>query len=223
MPQNRKALLKASEAIASSYLESLGFKIIEVHKKVSLEGVDVSDVDIVAEKDGVVYAVEVKSGAIDVDAIRQAYVNAKVLGMRPLVVGRGLADERASALARELGVEVLLLSDLLVVQLAELREVVYEAVYSALNDLLSFLASCAKLEPEDERVIEALATSSTISGVAEKLGVSEQEAAKLIASLTERGVLPRGSIRVLSLASKAILLCRGKLSLGELSKPPGKH
>lgn len=204
--------MRASEAVAASYLESMGFKIIEVHKKVSLGGVDVSDVDIVAEKDNVMYAIEVKSGAVDVDAIRQAYANAKVLGMKPAVVGRGLADERASALAKELGVEVYLLSDLLVVQASELRDIVYEAVYSALNDLLSFLASCVELRPEDERVVEALATSSTILSVAEKLGVSEQEAAKLIASLSERGVLPRGSIRVLSLASKAILLCRNRLS-----------
>ncbi|MEM1873078.1 MAG: hypothetical protein QXS85_04390 [Acidilobaceae archaeon] len=211
MPQSGRGALRASEAIAASYLESLGFRVVDFRRKVVVGGVEVSDVDLVAEKGGESYAVEVKSGAVDVDAVRQAYVNAKVLGMKPAVVGRGLADERALALARELGVELYLLSDLLVASANELRDIVYEAVYSALSEALGFLASCMEVGGEDERVLRALASSTTISEAAEKLSVTERELAELISALVEKGVLPRGSFKTLVAASRAIVFCRSGL------------
>ncbi|MCS7106853.1 MAG: hypothetical protein NZ902_01935 [Acidilobaceae archaeon] len=201
-----KRALRSSEALAASYLELQGFKVVEVHKKVVIGGVEVSDVDIVAEKDGSLYAVEVKAGNVDVEAVRQAYVNAKLLGMRPLVVGRGLADERASAVAEQLGVELNIFPDVIAVSVNELRDAVYEAVYSAMSEIFYHLSSCDNLSAEDMEQLKFIAHSSSLLDAAERAGVSEREMAQMIARLSEKGVLPKGSSwRVAVLMSRALL------------------
>jgi predicted RecB family endonuclease len=199
---------RSSEAIASSYLESKGYRIIDVHRKVIVNGVEVSDVDIVAEKDNAIYAIEVKSGAVDFDSLRQAYVNAKLLGMKPMVVGRGLADGKVDAVARELGVEVLVLPDLVVTSLNEIREAVYEAVYSALNELLLTISSCSEVEEEDLKVLEAVAESGVLADAAKRLGLSEGELASKIASLREKYFLPRGRYQSLVLIARMLVMCK---------------
>lgn len=198
--------LRSSEALAISYLELQGFKVVEVHKKVVVGGVEVSDVDIVAERDGSLYAVEVKAGNVDVEAVRQAYVNAKLLDMKPLVIGRGLADERASAVAEELGVELNIFPDVIAVSVNELRDAVYEAVYSALSEVFYYLSSCESLSEEDMEQLKVIASSSSLLEAAEKAGLSEREAAQMVARLSEKGVLPKGSSwRVAVLISRALL------------------
>jgi predicted RecB family endonuclease len=202
---------KSSEAIASSYLESMGYRIVDVHRKVVVSGVEVSDVDIVAERGGTFYAIEVKSGAIDFDSLRQAYVNARLLGMKPMVIGRGLADSRIDVVARELGVEVLVLPDLVVTSLNEIREAVYEAVYSALNELLATISLCSKIEEDDLRVLEVLADSEVLMDAATRLGLSEGELASKIAFLREKYLLPRGRYQSLVLVARVLVLCRRML------------
>ncbi len=204
---------RASEALAARHLESQGFKIIDMHRKIAVGGVEVSDIDIVALKNGEYYAVEVKAGSADVDAVRQIYVNSKLAGMKPMLVARGLADERALVVARELGVELNILPDTIVVDVNELREAVYDAVYSALNDLLYYVTVCDKMSGEEIKIVETLASCESISDAAEKLGVNEGELISQIAKLSNKNLLPRGvPFRNLVLVSRIIILAcsRGK-------------
>jgi predicted RecB family endonuclease len=202
-----RRLWRSSEAIAISYLESLSYRVVDVHKRVVVNNVEVSDVDVVAEKDGVLYAVEVKSGPVDLDSLRQAYVNAKLLGMRPIVVGRGLADSRVEVVARELGVEVVTLPDLVVTSLNEIREALYEAVYTALNEVLAVIASCGRIEEEDLRVLNAIAETETLVDAAAKLGLSEGALAARIDGMRRKYMLPRGRYHSLVLTARLLTLC----------------
>ena len=200
---------RASEAVAASLLEEMGFRIVGYRKKVEVEGVEVGEIDLLAERDGALYAVEVKAGPLDVGGVRQAYVNAVVAGARPLVVARGYADDSARRLAERLGVEVITLPDSLPVTPEELRETVKEAVEAALAGVLARLASCpATPTPEEERVLEAIASSPTIKDAADKLGVTVQELARAIAGLREKGLLTeRGPYRRLRIDAALTLLC----------------
>jgi len=198
---------RSSEVIASSYLESLGYNVVDVHRRVVVNDVEVSDVDLVVEKDGLMYAVEVKSGVVDLDSIRQAYINARLLGMKPMVIGRGLADNRVEVVARELGVEVFTLPDLVVSSLNEIREAVYEAVYAALNELLESMILCKHINEEDLRILEAIARTNTLADAAAKLGLSEDKLASRIAALREKYRLPRGRYQSLVSVARILSLC----------------
>jgi len=110
-------------------LEELGFKVLETRHRVIVNGVEIGEVDVVAEDgEGTRWAVEVKAGKLDVNGIRQAYVNAVVLGLKPMVVCKGFADDAARQLAELLGVRVIQLSDVFLVEDEELELVVKEAV-----------------------------------------------------------------------------------------------
>lgn len=102
-------------------LPALGLQPRALRYKVYRNGVEVGEVDILAvDEKGDVYAIEVKAGKVDISGIRQAFVNAKLLGAKPLVVARGYADEGAYELAKELGVEVVLLPDYIFLSLDDL-------------------------------------------------------------------------------------------------------
>ncbi len=185
---------RASERIAEEVLRSLGFEILDKHRKVVVDGVEVGEVDMLARgPGGELYAVEVKAGRVDVTGLRQAYVNAMLLGAKPMVVARGFADEAAEKLAERLGVRVVNLSDVFLVDADELEEVVYEAVSRALSELLSALSRVEELEPRYTRLLEAVAGSEGLDEAAEKLGVSVEEAARLLAEARRRGVIPRSA------------------------------
>ncbi len=184
---------RSSERLAFSILERLGYEILEVHKRVVIDGVEVAEVDAVARgPDGELYAVEVKAGRVDVNAVRQAFSNAALLGYKPLVVGRGFADKAAEATAKQLGVRVVNLPDEIVVDVDELERAVEEATWSILERILEALDTASRLKPGDHGLLEALASSETFQEFAEKLGVTPQEAARRLADARRRGVLPRG-------------------------------
>ncbi|WP_457619558.1 YraN family protein, partial [Methanopyrus sp.] len=71
---------KSAEEIAASILRKEGFEVVARNYRVELEDELVAEIDIVAEKDGERYAVEVKAGTVGVDAVRQAYVAAELTG-----------------------------------------------------------------------------------------------------------------------------------------------
>ncbi len=184
---------RSSELIAFRVLEDMGFEILETHKRLVVDGVEVAEVDAIAKgPDGEMYAVEVKAGRIDVTAVRQAYSNAALLGYKPLVVGRGFADEAAEVTAKRLGVRVVLLPDAFLVDVDELERSVEEAIWSALERLFDALGAATHLRPEDYELLSALAESTSLSELAEKLGVGQREAARMIAEARRRGVIPRG-------------------------------
>ncbi len=132
------------EDIVEELLASMGFEIVGKRSEVNIRGVRVAEVDLIARKDGEVWAVEAKAGKVDVSGIRQAYVNAKVLGARPLVVCRGFSDESARVLADALGVSVMLLPEYVYVSLEELESVVSMGLIRALNALLAFIGSVSR-------------------------------------------------------------------------------
>lgn len=205
MVKGRRAR-RASEALAAQLLEELGFRIVEMHRPVEVDGIEVSDIDIVAERDGVLYAVEVKAGAADVSGIRQAYVNGLLAGMRPLIVARGYAGREAEALAKRLGVEVVLLPDMVAAGSDELREIVREAVSDALSELLDRLTRCPPLSGEEWRLVEAIAREESLPEAAKSLGLSLGEAARVVAALRRKAGLRAG--RRLALEARILLLCR---------------
>jgi len=202
---------RSSEALAAQLLEELGYKIVGVHEKIMVEGVEIGEVDIVAEKNGEKYAVEVKAGSLDVSGVRQACVNARLLGAKPLVVSRGV-DEKARVIARELGVELLVLPDLVVASPDDVRAVVTEAVLSAIEEVLGFILKCTDVLEDEEKVLEAIAFNDTIQDASKALGLTVEELAKTIARLSKKGVVPRGSYRLVRLAARIMVSCRSLMS-----------
>ncbi|MGC9209976.1 MAG: recombinase RecB [Acidilobus sp.] len=200
--------LRESEEIAARFLEGLGFNIVELRRKVVVDGVEVSDIDIVAEKDGVSYAVEVKAGYVDVSSVRQAYVNSVLTGMRPLIVARGFSDESAVAVAKRLGVQVLTLPDQLYAQPDELFDVVEGAVEDALERVTRPLAFCGRLDAERLRVLKAIASSEDFTSAAKDLGLRPEELGRLMEGMREEGLIPRGSFQAAKVASRLLLLCQ---------------
>ena len=181
---------RSSESIAAALLEESGFRVVAYNKPVKIGGVDVSEIDIIAEKDGELYAVEVKAGIADVNAVRQAYINALITGMKPLIVARGI-DEKARALASQIGVEYIVVPDELLVTIDDLKIAVEDAVYTAILNVLSTLYWCGKLSRSDVRVVEALAEAQDLLEASEKLGMDVKELSKVVAELRRRGVLPK--------------------------------
>jgi predicted RecB family endonuclease len=149
-------------------LPALGLYPRAVRHKVYRNGVEVGEVDILAVNErGEAYAVEVKAGRVDIAGVRQAYVNAKLLGAKPLVIARGYADEGARQLARELGVEVILLPDYVFLSIDDL--------YAALaNSLARFLATLAAVTANlGDKELEAIEGCPDAQCLCERLNCEE--------------------------------------------------
>ncbi|WFO75094.1 restriction endonuclease [Desulfurococcaceae archaeon MEX13E-LK6-19] len=185
---------RSSERIAVELLESLGYRVIELRKKIKIDGVEVGEVDaIVEDENGVRYAVEIKAGTIDVTGLRQAYVNALVLGLKPLVIAKGYSDESAEALAKELGIKVILLSDYFLVEAEELELLIKEAFESIIVESINTIMVDKQLTPEEKRVIEAIATCPTIADAAKTLSTDINSLVKKIRFLQNKGLIPRST------------------------------
>jgi len=204
-----KTAWRTSESLARYLLEDLGYKIIEVHKRIEVNGVEIGEVDFVAEKDGKIYAIEVKAGSVDLSGVRQAYVNAKLINAIPLVVARG-ADDRARELATKLGVGLLLVPDIVYASVDDLYMIVREVIFDVINEFLNLLDYCGKIEDKDREILEAISKTDNIREASSMLNISLEDMAKNIASLKKKGILPRGNYRVLKLASRLLLYCSSK-------------
>ncbi len=189
------------------WLEENGFKILEVASPLYVGELEVSDIDIIAEKDGDKYAVEVKSGSADVSAVRQAYVNARLAGLKPMLIARGV-DEKAEAVARQLGVEIISLPDVVIAGTDDLRNAVREAIYSVVADIASLIGRCRALAPTDLETMRRIAESETILDLAESLGMGVEETGKLLGELRRRGLILNGPYQMVRLSAiLTILLC----------------
>ena len=184
---------RSSERIALSILEQQGFQIVETHKKIIINGTEVGEVDIVArDKEGNIYAIEVKAGKIDVTGIRQAYVNAMLLNMKPMIVCKGYADDAARELAQKLGIPMIQLSDVFLVEDEELEIVVREAVEEALSNFFELLLTTPlELREEQKRILIALASSTTLQETAERLGIPLETLLKFLNEFRSLGIIPR--------------------------------
>lgn len=184
---------RSSERIAQRLLEEMGLKIIDVHRKVIVDGIEVGEIDFVAEdpSTGSIYGVEVKAGKIDITGLRQVYVNCLLANLKPLVICKGFADDSASILAEKLGIKVIQLSDWFLVESEELEVLMREVMEDLIEQYFIYLLiPVPKLKPEYDVVVKAISESPSISEAAEKLGMKVDELAKRISSLRSLGVLP---------------------------------
>jgi predicted RecB family endonuclease len=199
---------KASEEIALAVLREMGFKVVEKRKRVIIDGVEVAEVDGIVEKDGERYAVEIKAGPADVSTIRYAYANAKILGLKPLVVARGFSNEAAKVVAQKLGVNVIELSDLFLVNGEELYVIVKNAVREALYEVLLDLFNCKDVNNKDREILKAIAFGESFIDTANALGTSVEELAEKVADLKRRGIIrASGGFENLRLEALIKLLC----------------
>ncbi|ACB38961.1 restriction endonuclease [Pyrobaculum neutrophilum] len=145
-------------------LPALGLTPKATRYKIYRDGVEVGEVDILAvDQNGNTYAVEVKAGKVDVSGVRQAYVNAKLIGAKPLVIARGYADENARQLAKELEVEVVLLPDYIFLSIDDL--------YTAFtNAFARFLATAVAVAAAlDKREMDAVESCPDFQCLCEKV------------------------------------------------------
>ncbi|GAB6947490.1 endonuclease NucS [Vulcanisaeta sp. JCM 16161] len=174
------------EDYVAELLSRLGLKVLGRRVKVTVNGVEVGEVDIVAEDgSGNRYAIEVKSGKVDVSAIRQAYVNAKVLNAKPLIVARGFSNDSSRALADELGVSVINLEEAVVLTIDELRTVIENVIYEAVGDLINtvFTLAAKSCNSRVRDIMGAVMECNDWSCVCEKLGVNVDNCGSLISDV----------------------------------------
>jgi len=200
-----------TEQLALFVLESEGFEILGRREKIVRGSSEIAEVDLVARRQGELYAVEVKSGRVSVTDVRQAYTNAKLLGAKPLILARSFSDDAARALAEELGVQVILLPEYMhFVSPEELAELVEKALVSVLDRLLP--AELPELGEEEARVLKALARGGTFSEAARLANMREDELGRAVERLREKGLLTLGrSPSELRLQAKVLLLLRSLL------------
>ena len=189
-----KTKWRTSERIALQILESLGYNIVDTHYRVSITGIEIAEIDAIAvdRSTGDKYAVEIKAGRIDVNGIRQAFVNAILVGAKPLIVCRGYADEAARILAEKLNVRVIELSDQFLVDADELENIIKTAIDEVIEKYIDLLFEpIHKLKPQYYEIARAIAYSRNIVEASEKLGLDIKGLVKKINELKENNIIPR--------------------------------
>jgi len=170
-----------AEDIAVSILEKLGYMVLEKRKPIVVGGVKIAEIDLIArDQGGEVLAVEVKSGKASVTDVRQVFSNAKLLKVKPLLICKGFSDASAASLASELGVRYILLPEYYLFTFEDFKEVSREIVYDLLTMYLSL--DLEEISSEEERIVEAIASSNSFSEASSKLNTSEEELGKKISN-----------------------------------------
>jgi len=193
------------EEIASYILEMLGYQILDRRRRIVKDEEEIGEVDIIAKRNGEMYAVEVKSGTISVSDIRQAYMNALFLGFKPLIIGRGVSDEAAAITARELGVKYILLPEYILMRLTDLKELIERILLKFIYIYESIDSSLYR--EDDIKVLETIASTSDISMAAKKLGIGVKNLGKKISAMRRRGlfIYPIRNYRDLVIQARVIL------------------
>ncbi|MFP3951748.1 MAG: hypothetical protein ACLFVP_06395 [Candidatus Bathyarchaeia archaeon] len=187
---------RSSEEIARGVLEELGYKILDTNKMVSFQESEAFEVDIVVEgPDDKRYCVEVKSGEVGVSDVRHAFANGEALGMEPLLVSKGFANDAASALAEELGVVLVRLGEYYsLLEPEELQVVLKTAIKQVLDEYGFYpLPSRASLSEEDWEMLNSLAESESFQNLEGITDLDSQELGWRLGELRDKGVLPRKS------------------------------
>jgi len=195
----------SSERIARDVLERMGFKVVSTRQRITAKGVEVGEVDLVAEApSGDRFSVEVKAGRASVSDVRQAFSNAKLLGLKPMLICKGFSDSAAEAVAKELGVEVLELPQFyMLLEAEELESIVRRAVADALESLER--PRLAKLSKREIKALEVLASSSSWEEASSRFR-GRVKLEDVVASLRSKGVLsPRHGFKALSCEASRIL------------------
>jgi len=199
------------EEYVASLLGNLGYSVLGSRVKVESGGIEVGEVDLlVMDPAGVKYAVEVKSGRVDVSGIRQAYTNAVVLGVKPMVVARGFSNDSASQLANELGVKVITLAESVVLGMDELRLALIDALYQFVAELIEPVGSAMRRGVSMD-LIDALIECNSIDCICNKLNMND--CSKIMESLKDEFNVNNASLRklrVLAFIYKLFMSATGK-------------
>lgn len=185
---------RSSERIARGILEKLGYKILETNKMVVVGEAEAFEVDIlVLSPEGEKYCVEVKAGRAGVSDVRQIFANSEILGLKPLLVCKGFADEAAEVVARELDVKMIRLSEYYVLlEPEELEVVVRTAMRDVLNEYGFYpLPPWEAIKEEDWEVIEGIAGAESFDEAAKHLHLSTGDLGRRIGALRHIGVFPQ--------------------------------
>ena len=200
----RKGL--SAERIAKRMLSSKGYNIVALNHKIDAGGENIAEIDILAEKDGNMYAIEVKSGRANLSSIRQAYANAKLAGYKPLLICKK-ADEATKQAAKQLGVKIMEFSEYhLLLEPEELESIVKECMEEVMEEY-GFLPYAMQLKKNEKKILKAIAEAKDFAHAAEMLKMDSDSLGKKLSSLSKKGVLPSRSLSFndLKRCSSAIL------------------
>ncbi len=193
MPRSR-VRGRSSERIARGVLERLGYKILEANKKIIVNEAEAFEVDILAlSQKGEKCCVEVKAGSASVSDIRQVFADSEILGLKPLLVCKGFADEAAEAVAGELHVKVLRLSEYYILLEPEELEVTLRTAVQDVLDSYGFypLPAWREIEEDDLELVKKIAEAEDFAEAAKSLDLSTEGLGQKIGKLREKGVFPQ--------------------------------
>ncbi|MFQ6051446.1 MAG: hypothetical protein ACE5K4_07095 [Candidatus Hydrothermarchaeota archaeon] len=180
----------SAEKIAGFILESMGYKVLEKNVPVTIDGIEVSEVDFIVEKDGESFAVEAKSGNANVSDIRQAYSNAKLIGKKPLIVCKDFSDISAESLAKEFEVEVIRYSRIFLVEPEEIYNLLRRIILDVIEEY-GVLRRPVFLKEEEKIHLEKIVSVERPDEI-DNLG-------EILNYLRKEGVLPSRSLRFIEI------------------------
>jgi len=182
----------SAERIARGMLESRGFSIIATNYKIDSKGENIAEIDIIAEKDGQKYAVEVKSGKASLSAIRQAFANAQLAGYKPMIICKK-SDEATREAAKKLGVEIFEFSEYhMLLEPEELESIVKKCMEEVMEEY-GFVPSL-NLDSKASKILRAIAESDDFEQAAKILKMKKDKLGKEVANLSKKGLFPSRSL-----------------------------
>ncbi len=183
----------SAERIARRMLDSMGYAIVEANHELRSEGETIAEIDILAEKDDERYAVEVKAGRANLSSVRQAYANAQLAGMHPMLICKK-ADDAVMESAAQLDVAVVEFSEYHLLLEPEELEAIVKTCMEEVMEEYGFLPYTVSLDDHGREVLHALATAGDFQRAAAQLDMSDDELGQELGRLSDRGVLPKRSL-----------------------------
>jgi predicted RecB family endonuclease len=185
---------RSSERIAKGILEKLGYEILETNKTVTVDEAKAFEVDILAiNSEREKCCAEVKAGQAGVSDVRQVFADSKLLGLKPILICKGFANEAAEAVARELQVRMIRLSEYyILLEPEELEIIVRTAVQDVLDEYGFYpLPPWEAIRDDDWKVMESIAGAESFQEAAQLLSLSVEELGQKIGTLRDHEVFPR--------------------------------
>ncbi len=186
-------------------LEAKGFSIVATNFKINSGGENIAEIDIIAEKDGNKYAIEVKSGKANLSAIRQVYANAQLAGFKPLLICKK-SDEATKEMAKKLGVEIMEFAEYhLLLEPEELESIVKKCMEEIMEEY--GFSPFLYIDDQTHKILKAIIEANDFKEAGKILKMREEELANKIANLSRKGIFPRRSLsfKDLKKCSMAIL------------------
>lgn len=197
-------------------LESKGFSIIETNYKINSKGENIAEIDIIAEKDGERYAVEVKSGKASLTSVRQAYANAKLAGYKPLLICKK-SDEATKEASKKLNVEIMEISEYyLLLEPEELESIVKKCMEDVMEEY-GFIPSL-NIDKETYKFFKGIADSNDFENAKKILKMNDKEISKKISELKKQGIIPSRSLSFKSLRKFCISVLAKNEIMNKLDK-----